>query len=76
MHLNGRIKRILDIEHIFFKIIDRYDFAAGVYDPVLADAGVFVVVQLADIIVCRIAGGYGPFGSGQWIKNEIVREPL
>ena len=51
------IEWILDIEHISFKIVYRYSFAARICNPIFTDSGIFVIVQFADIIVCRVAGG-------------------
>lgn len=55
--LNCGIKRLLDIEHVFLKIVDGYCFTARIYNPVFAHSVRFIVVCLSDIIICRIVGG-------------------
>lgn len=57
INFNNRIERVLDIEHIFFKVIDSYDPAAGIYNPIFTYFSIFIVIKLADVIICWITGG-------------------
>lgn len=57
VNLDCGIERILDVEHISFKVIDCYYFAAGIHNPILTHPIIFVVVRFADIIIGRIARG-------------------
>lgn len=52
-----RIERVLDIEQILLKTIDCHHPAAGIHNPIFTDAGLLVVVELADVIICRVARG-------------------
>ena len=54
--LDNGIKGVLDIKHILLKVVYGNGLSSRVYNPVFANSCIFVVVELADIIVCRIAG--------------------
>lgn len=56
MNFDGRIKGILQAGQILLKIVDGYCFAAWIHDPIFPDTGIFVIIELADIIICSIAG--------------------
>lgn len=49
--LDNGIKRILNAYDIVLKIIDSHSLSAGIYDPILTDSGIFVVVCLSNIII-------------------------
>ena len=54
MDFQRTIKWVLDIEQLPLKIVDRYNFAVRVNNPVFADSGIFVIVQLADVVIRNI----------------------
>ena len=57
INLDNGIKRVLNAYNIAFEVIESHSLAAWIHDPVLTNAGIIVVIEFADVIICWIAGG-------------------
>ena len=53
-YFNNRIERVLNVKHIFIKVIYNHKFSSWIYNPIFTHSKIFIIVKFTDIIVGRV----------------------